>query len=309
MQFTQQENVSMLWEVISDEEVFRFLSRDLQNTVYQLFLNNIQGFYQAEKAKTQTLVDMNKKYVLLILNHIKQHYGVQPNKITIYKEPVKESITFEEIQQQRLSKFEQDLHDRRENFDQFMNVKPPPVPDFKDTNVNEGPIKEMDKMLKEIQSQRNYDIEQINQVYNTSSEVNNWLKPQETSLKPNKQMDSYSNPDSLNPIKKIVSFNDVNQIIHNDTNTFNNNTNATNNITDNTNTFANNTNSYANHSTDMNDDEDVNIFSKLKKTDKTHEFIKTYELTFHNRIMDLERSVSSLHEKMDTIIRNLHKIQ
>ena len=39
---------------------------------------------------------MNKKYILLILNHIKKNFSYQPNKITIHKEPVKESITYEE---------------------------------------------------------------------------------------------------------------------------------------------------------------------------------------------------------------------
>ena len=38
--FTQRNNVQMLWDVISDEEVFKFLNAESQNNIYKLFLNN-----------------------------------------------------------------------------------------------------------------------------------------------------------------------------------------------------------------------------------------------------------------------------
>ncbi len=263
-QFIQKDNINMLWEVISDEEIFRYLTRDLQESVYQLFLNNIQGFFNIEKIKTNSLVDLNKKYILLILNHIKKNYNIQPNKIKIHNEPIKENITFEEIQNNRLSKFEKDLNDRREEFDQFANIKPPPTPDFTDKDVD-GPIKEMDKMLKEMQSQRKYEIEQINHSYNASSEVDNWLKPQETSLKPNK----------TNENKKNVSFNDINQII----------------------------------SSEVNDDEDINIFSKLKKNNGDNIKFELKEFDNKNKFTELERQINDLKKELNQLIdEKLNKI-
>jgi hypothetical protein len=132
----------MLWEVISDEENFKFLTRDAQANVYQLFLNNIQGFFDNEKMKTNSLVDINKKYILIILNYIKKNFNIQPNKITIHQEPVKESITYEEIQNDRRSKFDRDLNRRQEEFEDAMTIKAPPVPEFAD--------KDRDKPIKEI---------------------------------------------------------------------------------------------------------------------------------------------------------------
>jgi hypothetical protein len=288
-QFIQKDNVNMLWDVISDEENFRFLTRDVQEKIYQLFLNNIQGFFDNEKMKTNSLVDINKKYILLILNHIKKNYNIQPNKITIYQDPVKESITYEEIQNDRRSKFDRDLNRRQEEFEDFMTIKAPPVPEFADKETDR-PIKEMDKILKEMQSQRNYEIENINRNQSATTQVDNWLKPQETSLKsekftPVEQTQNYSrfkflDQDAQEGVKdkKNVSFSNIEEI-----KTFN-----------------------------VEDEEDDNIFSKLKKVSgKQTENIKlemnepSIIENKEDRIAKLEREVKNMNNKMDRILELL----
>jgi hypothetical protein len=292
-QFIQEDNVAMLWEVISDEEMFKFLSRDMQAKVYQLFLNNIQGFFDNEKTKTTSLVDINKKYILLILNHIRRSYSVQPNKITIHQEPVKESITYEEIQNDRRSKFDRDFNRRQEEFEDFMTIKAPPVPEFADKETDR-PIKEMDKILKEMQAKRNYEIEQINRNYNSTEQVDNWLKPQETSLKtekftPVEETQHYSRfkflqQDTSEPIKdkKNVSFSNVEEI-----QTFN-----------------------------VEDEEDDNIFSKLKRVSSNqsenikleiYQDNKSEKVIDEDRIAKLEREVRNINNKMDKILELLSK--
>ena len=313
-QFIQKDNITMLWEVIIDEEIFKFLSRDIQAKIYQLFLNNIQGFYENEKISSTSLVNMNKKYILLILNHIKKNYQHQPSKITIHDVPMKESITFEEIQNDRRSQFEKDLNRRQEEFEDFMAVKAPPVPEFSDKGKDK-PIKEMDKILKEIQAQRNYDIEQINRSYNGNvNQLDNWLKSQETSLKgekfkPNDESQtsqSYSRFKFLNPLiteqdtslstkeKKNVSFSNFEEI-----KTFN-----------------------------IEDEEDDNIFTKLKKVNINQKEEKNENITLkllepsvfenqsnktilefdnENRVAKLEREVKNLNSKIDKILELLNK--
>lgn len=297
-QFIQKDNVDMLWEVISDEDIFKFLSRDLQVKIYQLFSNNIQGFFESELLKTSSLVDMNKKYILLILNHIKKTYPNQPSKIKIYSEPVKESITYEEIHNERKSQFEKDLNKRQEEFQDFMTVKAPPVPEFSDKD-RDKPIKEMDKILKEMQAQRNYEIDQINRNLNSANttQIDNWLKPQETSLKSEKfmpqkdeQSNNYSRFKFLNDLepeispkdKKNVSFSNIEEI-----KTYN-----------------------------VDDEEDDNIFAKLKKVkNKENKEDNNITLEIHeptifennneDRIAKLERNVNSLNEKLDKIFQLL----
>ena len=285
----------MLWDVISDEDIFTFLTPDIQCKIYNLFLNNIQGFFEAERKKSNLLVDLNKKYILLILNHIKKTYPYQPSKIKIYNEQpqLKELITFEEIQNDRKSQFEKDFNKRQEEFEDSMTLKAPPVPEFADKE-SDKPIKEMDKILKEMQAQRNYEVNQINRTYNTSNQVDNWLKPQETSLKTEKFQ---NNVDNLEQSQNHSRFKFLNEI---EPNLSPNNAkkNVTFSDTAEINTFQ------------EPDEEDINIFSKLKKVDKKFSDkkednvkLEIYEPNINDdRIAKLERNVTNLNEKMDKII-------
>jgi len=300
--FNKKNNIQMLWDVVSDEDIFKFLSPDIQSKIYNVFINNIQGFFQIERTKTNpSLVEMNKKYILLILNHIKQTYSYQPSKIKIHNDPpVKELITYEEIQNDRKSQFDKDLSKRQEEFEDFMSIKSPPVPEFADpVGKTDKPIKEMDKILKDMLAQRNYEVEQINKSYNNiinsnDSQVDNWLKPQETSLKSEKFQEIKSEEpqnysrfkflseiepglSNINPTaKKNVSFNNKDQV-----NTFN--------------------------SEPFSEEEEQNsLFSKLKKINKKEENItlkiQEKDLNEEDRLTKLERNMKNLDEKMDKII-------
>ena len=186
--FLKKENVDTLWDVIVDEDIFKFLSRDVQGKVFQIFVENIKGFYEIERKTSTNLIDVNKKYILLILNYIKKNYSQQiPNKIKIFEDaPVKESITYEEIQNEKKSQFEKDLQLRQQEFTNAMALPVPEVPEFSD-KFTEGPISEMDKMIKEMTAKRNYDVEQINREnQHYMGNADNCLKPQETSVKTEK---------------------------------------------------------------------------------------------------------------------------
>ena len=122
------------------------------------------------------------------INHIKNNFQKKPhNKIKILEEePVKEVITYEEIHNERKSQFEKDLAKRQEEFTNAITLKVPEVPEFADKHV-ETPISEMDKIIKEMTAQRNYEVEQINRSYQTDiNNSSNWLTPQETSIKAEK---------------------------------------------------------------------------------------------------------------------------
>ena len=125
--FLTKTNVAMIWDVISDEDMFKFLSKDIQSKITEVFTNNLKGFYDNEILKNNTLIDMNKKYILLMLNFIKTNHTQQPNKITIHEEisPTnqKNLITYEEIQNDRKSQFEKDLFKRQEEFTNSMTLK------------------------------------------------------------------------------------------------------------------------------------------------------------------------------------------
>ena len=190
--FLKKENIDMLWDVIIDENIFKLLSKENQIKIFNIFIENVKGFFEEDKKISENLIDINKKYILLILNYIKKNYSNQlPNKIKIYEEPPeKELITYEDIQNDKKSQFEKDLIKRQDEFTKAMSLQIPEVPEFAD-NFKESPISEMDKMIKEITAKRNYDVEQINRSYQNAENAENadeWLKPQETSVKNDKLM-------------------------------------------------------------------------------------------------------------------------
>lgn len=296
--FNKKDNIQLLWDIVSDEDIFRFLAPDIQSKIYNLFLNNIQDFFETEKMKTNSLVDLNKKYILLVLNHIKKNYPYQPSKIKIHNEqPAKELITFEEIQNDRKSQFEKDFNRRQEEFEDFMTIKAPPVPEFADPiGKDDKPIKEMDKILKKMQAERKYEVEQINRSYNVTNNVDNWLKPQETSVKTEKFEINQEHHQSNNRFKFL------NEIESNLLPTNSKKTVSFSNKDD-IKTFQ------------EQDEEDINIFSKLKKINKKEENIKLeiYDPIINetnlneDRIARLERNVINLNEKIDKIIALLNE--
>ena len=286
--FLTKENVNTLWDVISDEEIFKFLSRDIQANVGNLFSTNIKGFFETEKVKTNNLVELNKKYILLILNYIKKNHPHQPSKIKILEEPVvKELITYEELHTERKTHFEKDLQQRQQEFEDTMSIKAPPVPEFAD-KFTDKPIGEMDKIIKEMTSKRNYEVEQFNRNYQTDiNQVTNWLKPQDTSIKsekfvpPTKQEEQPSQstrfkylnaeeqekPENKKTLKK-VSWNE--------------------NLEDSS-------------------EEVEDIFKKLKKVNIPEEnttFAGNYDT---NRITNLETEMKNLNAKMDAILELLRE--
>ena len=144
-------------------------------------------------------------------NHIKKTYPYQPNKIKIHNEPPvnKESITYEDIQNDRTSQFEKDLNKYKDEFNDAMSLPIPPVPNFSD-NEKDLPIGEMEKMIKEMTDKRNYDVELINRNI-SGNKADNWLKPQETSIKSEKfqqppQIKDLNTKPQLDAIKKNVTW-------------------------------------------------------------------------------------------------------
>jgi hypothetical protein len=306
-QFIQSENIQMLWDIISDEEIFKFLNKSVQNSIYDIFLKNFQGFYENEKQNV-LLVDLNKKYILLILNYIKKTYPYQPSKIKIHNENTfKDLITYEEIHNDRQTQFEKDLSKKQEEFEDSITLKKPPLPEFADKE-RDKPIQEIDKILKEMIVTRNYEVEQINRTFNTSNQVDNWLKPQETSLKNEKFGETNLKPEKIadNKFKYLNSFQknfvptkSVSFSSENEIRIFDDSINDNNNDNDNDDIFSklkkvNVNESIQDNDNDKNDNDNNDIFSKLKKVNVNS--------INENRISNLEKNMKLLNEKVDQII-------
>jgi len=275
-EFSTKENIDTIWDVIIDEDIFKFLTRDIQSNVFKLFTENIKGFFEVERKKAKNLIDMNKKYIILILTYIKKNYPNNiPSKIKIYDEPeTKQPITYEEIQNEKKTQFEMDFMKRQQEFTNAMSLEVPEVPEFMDKFTDE-PISEMDKMIKEMTAKRNYDIEQINHSYQQGNDQ--WLKPQETSIKSEKFMFSSQKLEQ----NKIVEQQGRNE---------------------------DKTVSWGENEIVFLKDEEEDIFKKLKKV-KSFENINfsINEKTFEERLTNIEEKIEMYNEKIDKVLGLLQK--
>ena len=204
-----------------------------------------------------------------------------PNKIKILDEsPVKEIITYEEIQNERKTQFEKDLMKKQEEFENIITKKIPPLPEFAD-KYDDKPITEMEKIIKEITSKRNYDVEKINKNNNLDE---SWLKPQETSIKTEKiTKDEIQQPLGMSRLK-YLNIDNQEQIPTKKTVTWENNRETT--------------------ETEI----EENIFKKLKKIQKPDmELEELNNEKKDDKIRDLEYEVKMLNYKLDTIIELLKK--
>jgi hypothetical protein len=304
--FLSKENISTIWEVIIDEDIFKFLTRDVKENILQMFSSNIKAFYEVEKVKTSQLMELNKKYILLILNYIKKNYPHKiPNKIKIFnEEPENELIPYEELQNDRKTQFEKDLIKKQEEFENSINVKPPPVPEFSD-KYEDTPISEMNLLIKEITSKRNYDVEQINYNYqNNGNQFNNWLKPQDTSIKSEKfnSQPSFQDNNQINTNNKKLKYlnlEDENNI------TVNNINNNNNNLSQKNVTWGENKEiSFNSDFINIDENEmESSIFNKLKKIEKKPGInFSTEEKNNEERLLLLENEVKQINITLNKII-------
>lgn len=180
--FLTKQNVDLLWEVIIDDDLFKNQPRELINQIRNMFTQTLRGFNEVEKGNSNNLMNMNKRFIGLMLN---QSYSIiNANKNPIPPQKTRDLITSSDLQTERISQFEKDLSQKQSEFTNAMSLPVPPVPKFSDNNLDE-PMGEMELAIKKALEQRNYDIEQVSKNLNKSN-ADSWLKPQETSLKSEK---------------------------------------------------------------------------------------------------------------------------
>ena len=75
--FLSKSNIDLVWDVIIDEDIVKQCSSETCTAIYGVFCNNIQPFFDNEYKSTPNLVDMNKKYIMLMLNFISKNILTQ----------------------------------------------------------------------------------------------------------------------------------------------------------------------------------------------------------------------------------------
>ena len=198
-QFKTVKNINMLWEVLLDELNISKQNTSLTANVRSVFESNINPFL-ARANPNSGLMNLNKIFLTQIVaavNRLFPNINQQPpvKLINISDEIINsEPYKVEDIHTARQTEFESQVNQRRSEFDNLVTVKKPKEVDFSD-KADISKIKEMEALIAETIAKRNFDIEQINTNMNMSTNMNantgqtpdEWLKPNNTSLRTEKQ--------------------------------------------------------------------------------------------------------------------------
>jgi hypothetical protein len=325
--FLTKGNVDLLWEVIIDDELFKNKPKELINQIGNMFAQNLRGFNESEKNNSNNLINMNKKFIELILN--RSYSIINFNKNPVPPQKQKELITSTDLLSDRMSQFEKELSQKQSEFTTAMSLPVPPVPKFSDNNLD-GPMGEMDLAIKKALEQRNYDIEQLNKTLSKSNQDSSWLKSQETSVKSEKLM----------PLNNVAQKSNISNVSKTNSSNLNTNTNTLKYIKIDQETIENNiikkdiidlnqkkhitwkdeniSLQIVDETEEQNDinkykvfEDDVfedSIFKKLKKiAPQTNNVESLNNNIINNRMNILEDKLEGLNNKIDLIIKLLQK--
>ncbi len=328
--FLTKQNVSLIWEVIMDD-VLKNKPQEVILKINNIFNANLKGFFDNEKQKSRNVMELNKKYISLIINYIDSNFSKKQNhpQYTQHAEHPqhpqqnyeKELITHDDLQTDRMSQFDKKLNTIKQEFSTAMALPVPEKPDFSD-KLDE-PLTELELEIKKVMAQRNYDIEQINRnnlEANTNSNINtniktNWLKPQETSVK-NEKINPLQQKTTIKPrqqeqqqeqqIRYIKIDNDDlnNEIIQNYVIDINNNDNNSKKITSPKKQVSwNNNIEYENNFED-------DFFKKLKTIKHViNEEPKTTNIQNENdHIYSMKNDIEQINVKIENLTQNVNTI-
>ena len=68
-EFLTKQNISLIWEVVMDD-VLQNKSQEVIIKINHIFNENLKGFFENEKHKCRNLMELNKKYISLIINYV-----------------------------------------------------------------------------------------------------------------------------------------------------------------------------------------------------------------------------------------------
>ena len=135
-QFTNKENIHLLWDVLLDELNINTNNKAMVSNIKTVFESNINPFTSRANSKAQ-IIELNKQFlgqVVLAVNRLfpqlKQDQNIK--KITITNEDVAELYRIEDIQSARQSEFDNAFEKKRMELDTYMTPQKPKSVDFTD---------------------------------------------------------------------------------------------------------------------------------------------------------------------------------
>ncbi len=181
--FLTNENIKILFDVLLDEPAIKMSSPHTIEEVKKIISMNVKPYYEREKMHNPNLVELNKGFLTSILTHINKIGILQQHQQLQQQQPYK----LEDIQKQKQTRFDSDLSKMRMEFESSMQPPKPKEINFAN-GLSESKITNMDQLLADALSKRNYDVDQLQKNnYLNPNNSSSLLKPMDTSIKVEKQ--------------------------------------------------------------------------------------------------------------------------
>ena len=217
-QFTNSHNLDLLWEVLLDELNINIENKNLLSNIRLVFESNLKLFTSRSNPNTN-IINLNKQFLsqlLIAVNKLFPNFSsiqkADPNvkRINITNEDILEPYKIEDIQSARKSDFDKELEIKKMELENYLTPVKPKELDFSDKNLDAIiPSGGMDSLLADKMAERNFDIENIQHASFNTSNINleQWLKPKETSVNSEKKEQRQMELNNKNP--KKVSWNET----------------------------------------------------------------------------------------------------
>ena len=183
MEFITSENVELLWEIITEEDIVKVIPKNRVNEFRQFYIGQVKQYYELVSTSNLPLVKMNQDFISGFMKKLQPAPPQQTQQKEIPLPKNKQLYTAEEIQTDKRSQFESELTRKQNEFKSAMTVPVPEIPQFGD-QLDKPIGSAMDELIAKTLAERNYDVQMI-QKQNASgvANVEQFLKGQETSVK------------------------------------------------------------------------------------------------------------------------------
>ena len=297
MDYTNNSNKYLLWELLQDSGIFNNMQNNKYNKIQEIFentINNIDIQYS-----NLDLTEKNKKTIevlIPIINNEKNASQEAPLTV-VYKA--------DDLRKEREETLNNKMKEQQKMFDNTMNPSRPSDINFSDNNVDKPLGSEMDRMIASMMAEREQELEIPEQNVSQAAKWINNDNPDNVSIETRKDKANIVNNNRDNTSKeKKVSFKDTN----NDTNNNNTNNDIVTNILDKLKTKTNTQSTIEANTIDNAMSQNINTSTSTSTSTSTN----TNTITIESRLDKLENMLYDFTncqkniEKMCVKILELH---
>ena len=142
-----EKNKGFLWQLLYNKQIFKGIPNNKVENIKEIFENIIQNV--ASNTKNTEIIEINKE----IIKNLNTEIGN-------FKQKLLESKNIkDEFRDSKIKFFDKDLENHKTSLDKLINPEKPKEIDFKDETDKPIDNNEMNKILEQMQKERNIEVE------------------------------------------------------------------------------------------------------------------------------------------------------